>query len=87
MPTEAEYLPEIVSAELRKTFEGIAKLALQGAAEADDPAVNIIDKARKAHARVTLIIEDAMRGLAQVNESMFVGGIIAGVEAGSDEDS
>lgn len=66
-----------VSAEIRSMFEGIAKLALQGASEANDSSLNIMEKARKAHSRVTLIIDDAMRGLAQVNESMFVGGIMA----------
>jgi len=64
-------------------FEGMAKLCLQGAAEANDPALNLIDKARKAHSRVTLIIDDAMRGLGEVNQTMFVGGVMLG--AGDDD--
>lgn len=77
----AERLDERVVSELRKTFEAIAKLALQGSAEAADPSMNIIDKARKAHTRITLIIDDAMRGLAEVNEAMFAGAMMMGVSA------
>ena len=86
MSEEGKQLPEIVSDELRKMFEGIAKLAIQGAAEANDPSLDIIEKARKAHSRVTLIMDDAMRGLAELNESMFVGGVMAGVSVGDSEE-
>jgi hypothetical protein len=61
-----------VSGELRKMFEGIAKLALQGVTEADDPTLNIMEKTRRAHSRVTLVIDDAMRGLTNVNQSMLL---------------
>jgi hypothetical protein len=56
MPGTSEkprYLVAAVSADLGKMSEGIAKLALQGAAEANDSKLNIIEKARKAHSRVT----------------------------------
>jgi hypothetical protein len=76
MTEDGKWLVTQVRAEIRKTFETVAKLALQGAAEADDDSLNVIEKARKAHSRVTLIIDDAMRGLAEVNECMFVGGIM-----------
>jgi hypothetical protein len=85
MSEYAEALVSNVSDELRDMFEGIAKLALQGASEANDPALDVIDKARKAHSRVTLIVDDAMRGLAKVNETMFVG--MAFVAGSSDDDS
>ena len=85
MSEYADGLVANVSDELRDMFEGIAKLALQGASEASDPALNVMDKARKAHSRVTLIVDDAMRGLAKVNETMFVG--MAFVAASSDDDS
>jgi hypothetical protein len=75
-----------VSAEIRKTFENVAKLALQGAAEADDNSLDVMQKARKAHSCVTLIIDDAMRGLAEVNERMFVGGIMVASAANMDEE-
>ena len=73
MTEQGQYLVENVSAELRKMFEGIATLARHGAVEAEDPTLNIMDKARGAHARVALIMNDAMRGLADVNHSMFIG--------------
>jgi hypothetical protein len=63
MENKGRDLTEIVSADLTKMFEGMAKLCLQGAAEANDSTLNIIEKARTAHSRVTLIIDDAMRGL------------------------
>jgi hypothetical protein len=68
-------------------FEGIAKLALQGASEANDPALDIMDKARKAHSRVTLIVDDAMRGLAKVNETMFVGMAFVSAETADDSEA
>ena len=71
-------LHDEVSADLRRTFEGIAKLALQGSAEVSDDSLNVVEKMRKAHTRVTLIVDDAMRGLAEAHESMFVSGIILG---------
>ena len=77
MSPEGEHLSAKVSAELTKTFEDVAKLALQGAAEASDPMLNILDKARNAHSHAALIIDGMMRGLAQLNESMFVGAVIA----------
>jgi hypothetical protein len=80
MENEGRDLAAIVSADLMKMFEGMAKLCIQGAAEANDPTLNIIEKARKAHSRITLIIDDAMRGLGEVNQSMFVGGVMLGGE-------
>jgi hypothetical protein len=77
---DKHWLATQVSAEIRKTFETVAKLAMQGAAEADDDSLNIVEKARKAHTRVTLIIDDAMRGLAEINNTMFVGGVMLGSE-------
>jgi hypothetical protein len=63
-----------ISEELRKTFERIAKLALQGVQEASDPALSIIEKGRKANSRVTQIINDVMRGLEKVTELMVKAG-------------
>jgi hypothetical protein len=60
-----------VTNQLRSTFETVAKLALQGSAEAGDESLNPIEKMRKAHSRITLIIDDAMRGLANAHESML----------------
>ena len=73
-------LVDEVTANLRSTFEGIAKLALQGSAEASDDSLNVIEKMRKAHTRVTLIVDDAMRGLAEAHASMFMSGILLGAE-------
>jgi hypothetical protein len=63
-----------ISEELGKTFERIAKLALQGVQEARDPALSIIEKGRKANSRVTQIINDVMRGLEKVTELMVKAG-------------
>jgi hypothetical protein len=70
-----------VTHELRKTFEQVAKLALQGSAEAGDDSLNAVEKATKAHSRITLIIDDAMRGLGAVNELMFKVGVMIGADA------
>ena len=59
-------------------FDSVAKLAIQGSSEANDENLNVIERARRAHSRVTLIIDEAMRGLGRVNEQMFVGGVLIG---------
>ena len=81
-----ENLAGRVEVELRKRFEVIAKLALQGSAEAQDPSLNVLEKMRKAHSRITLIIDDAMRGLAEVSEALFAGAMIIGVSTSESSD-
>lgn len=66
----AEQLKTAVPKQIRKTFHAIAKTAMQGSSEADDPSLNVFDKMRKAHACVTLIVDDAMRGLRELHEEM-----------------
>ncbi len=82
----ADHLSKKVAEELSGTFDIIAKLAIQGSAEAADASLNVVDKVRKAHSRITLIIDDAMRGLANVTEAMFVSGILIGVSVPDDEE-
>ena len=79
--TQREFVEQLntrVTEELRNTFEQIAKLALQGSAEANDGSLTVVQKMRKAHARVTLIIDDAMTGLATVSEIMLTSGVVIG---------
>jgi hypothetical protein len=54
-----------LAANLTKTFDGIAKLAMRASAEFSETATetDIVTKIQKAHSTVTLIMDDAMRGL------------------------
>jgi len=53
---------------------------LQGASEAQDPSLTPVQKMRMAHSRITLIIDDAMRGLADAHDIMFERGISLGLD-------
>lgn len=66
--SELEQDKKAVLQQIRNTFETIAKTAHRGAAEADDPSLNILEAVSKAYQRVTLIVDDAMRGLRELND-------------------
>lgn len=77
-------LREKVSLELTKTFDTLAKLALQGSSESQDPSLEPTEKLRKAHSRITLIIDDAMSGLAKAHQAMYASFMALGFEIGCD---
>jgi hypothetical protein len=88
MPYDAEEsikrMNEAVSINLKKTFDLVAKTAMDGSSELQDPTLGPIERMRKAHSRVTLIVEDAMRGLADAHEAMYTGGISVGIGMGAE---
>jgi hypothetical protein len=59
----------VVSERLTKTFEAIAKTAMQAAATSSDSGVGFMQKIEKAHTAIVLIVEDAMRGLRSANRA------------------
>jgi hypothetical protein len=88
MPYDAEEsikrMNETVSISLKKTFDLVAKTAMDGSSELQDPTLGPVERMRKAHSRVTLIVEDAMRGLADAHEVMYSEGIRFGVGMGAE---
>lgn len=70
------------------TFNAVAKIAIQASAEfsesADDP--DVISKVEKAHSTVTLIIDDAMRGLGEATRYVAVHTAARAFEADEDEE-
>jgi hypothetical protein len=58
---------------LTRTFDGIAKLAMRASAEFSEAKTdtNIVAKIQKAHSTITLIMDDAMRGLNDATTSVF----------------
>ncbi len=59
------------SEELCRSFEAIAKLAMQAAARSRDQSVHVAEKVRQAHSDLTLITEEAMRGFSRaLHEAM-----------------
>lgn len=63
-----------VSSRLAKAFDAVAKEAMRAAAMARDPSVQMMDKLDGAHARVTLIVETAVRGLRRASRTA-IGGV------------
>ena len=53
-----------------RMFENIAQEALRGSTVASETSIDMITKARKAHSIVWSIMNDSMRGLAAINESL-----------------
>jgi hypothetical protein len=58
---------------LTRTFDGIAKLAMRASAEFSETQTdtNIVAKIQKAHSTITLIMDDAMRGLNDATTSVL----------------
>jgi|HubBroStandDraft_4_1064222.scaffolds.fasta_scaffold1298652_1 hypothetical protein len=59
---------------LSTTFDGIAKLAMRASAEFSDLESDpgVLQKIEKAHSTVTLIIDDAMRGLSDATMAAMI---------------
>jgi hypothetical protein len=62
----------LLSKNLIATFDEIAKLAIRASAEFSESQddQDILQKVRKAHSTVTLIIDDAMRGLGEATQTV-----------------
>jgi hypothetical protein len=73
--------------DLVATFDGIAKIAMRASAEfsdlANDPGV--LQKIQKAHSTVTLIIDDAMRGLNEATTAAVGIAVMATLESEESE--
>lgn len=86
MNRKGKELSDRISNSLKELFEGVARTALQGADEASSESLDVLKKLRKSHTRVSTIIEDSMRGLADAHEELFISGIINAVSSDDDEE-
>jgi hypothetical protein len=73
--------------EIKLTFEQIAKTALRSAQECNDTNIQWMEKLRKGHTNITLIVDDAMRGLAKATEAAIYSVAIAATEDEESNDS
>ena len=69
-PTAIRFTSEQVSQELRQAFESVAKIALRASARSLDSTVQPLDRIREATMDLSLIVEEAMRGVRQSVEWM-----------------
>ena len=60
-----EFTSEKISEELRQAFESVAKIALRASARSGDSTTNPLDRVQEATKDLTLIVEEAMRGIRQ----------------------
>ncbi|MGD1094375.1 MAG: hypothetical protein ABSB35_20595 [Bryobacteraceae bacterium] len=76
-----------LSSDLAQTFNDIAKIAMQASAEFSDDTNNmkVLQKIQKAHSVVTLIMDDANRGLNKATTSALSFGVMSGLAASEDE--
>ncbi|HEV1288004.1 MAG TPA: hypothetical protein VNU44_21950 [Bryobacteraceae bacterium] len=76
-----------LSRDLAQTFDTVAKIAMRASAEFSEGASNmkVLQKIQKAHSVVTLIMDDAMRGLNEATSSALAFGVMTGLEAGEDK--
>ena len=81
----ASDLSNRVSDELTKTFESIAKIAMQAAARSSDPKIAMIEKVRRAHSDLTLIVDEAMRGMNKATEWAIGQAIFEGAKSQHEE--
>jgi|SRR5579862_1436442 len=78
---------EKLSLDLAQTFNVVAKIAMRASAEFSEGGSNmkVLQKIQKAHSVVTLIMDDAMRGLNEATTSALSFCVMAGLEAGTHE--
>jgi hypothetical protein len=95
MPDNSSYFSEMqagasakLSRDLASTFDAIAKTAMRASAEFSDPEndLGVFPKIQKAHSVVTLLIDDAMRGLNEAITAAMGFALAVGLEKGSDEE-
>ncbi len=77
-----------LSGDLAQTFNDVAKIAMKASAESSDDTndMKVLQKIQKAHSIITLIMDDAMRGLNKATTSALSFGVMSGLAA-SDESS
>jgi hypothetical protein len=77
-----------VAAELARTFDQIAKTAMRTSAEFSDAndQGNVLERIKKAHSAVTLIMDDAMRGLNSAMELAIAYAVVIGVQTRDDDE-
>ena len=76
-----------LSSDLAETFNQVAKLAMQASAEFSDGSndMKVLQKIQKAHRTVTLIMDDAMRGLNEATASALSFAVTSGLSVDEDE--
>ena len=81
-------LDSMLTSELVNTFDQLAKLYMRASAEFSDTSnvMPVLPRIQKAHAFVTLIVDDAMHGLADATTHAVGYGLMTGIEAGSKVD-
>jgi hypothetical protein len=95
MPDEFTYrsakenIEEKLGPELAAMFDQVAKIAMRASAEFSDSSTDlkVLQKIQKAHSVVTLIIDDAMRGLNKATTLALSFGVMAGLEASEEGES
>jgi hypothetical protein len=80
---------ELLSKNLVETFDGIAKLAMRASAEFADTSndQNVLQKVQKAHSAITLIIDDAMRGLGEATQTLMAYATVSVLASEEEENS
>jgi hypothetical protein len=68
------------SEELAKAFDSIAKVAMQASALSSDPNVLMIEKVRNAHSSLSLIVDDAMRGMNRATDWAIGNAVLVGAK-------
>ncbi len=76
-----------ITHELVSTFDQIAKTAMQASAEFSNPdsKMSVLERSQKAHSAITLIMDDAMRGLSTAVSSAIMFAVMLGAESVDDE--
>lgn len=75
---------------LCKTFDGIAKIALRASSEFSTDAANntsLSERLKDAHAVITLIIDEALRGLGESTTNGLVYTTLAAMNKYGEQDS
>jgi len=87
--TVRDELDSKIATELAAVFDQIAKTAMRTAAEFSDPHNHaaVLQRIQKAHSAITLIMDDAMRGLNTAMLSAMAYAVITGVESGSRDEA
>ena len=94
MPEES-YLGEqkktvdsMLTTELVNTFDQLAKIAMRASAEFSElgNSMPVLPRIQKAHALITLIVDDAMRGLNKATTHAVSYGLMTGLKSGEDDE-
>jgi hypothetical protein len=69
---------------MRRTYTNIGKQATEGIVDTDDSSVSLGEKVRRAKSRVAIILNDSMRSLAAMDESMLQWTVLVAMGAKDD---